>query len=48
MMEIVAGKSGVIDRSLNGDVADVLSYLIADANSVNERSVRRGSSYYVR
>ena len=30
--------SGVISRSECGDVADVLSYLIADANSVNERA----------
>ncbi len=33
----IAGKSGVIDSSEDGDVADVLSYLIADANCVNER-----------
>ncbi len=33
----IAGKSGVIDTGRSGDVADVLSYLIADANSVNER-----------
>jgi hypothetical protein len=32
-----AGKPGVIEASANGDVADVLSYLIADANCVNER-----------
>ena len=32
----IAGKSGVNDRSEDGDVDDVLSYLIADANSVNE------------
>ena len=34
----IAGKSGVIDASRSGDVADVLSYLIADANCVNERN----------
>ena len=33
----IAGKSGVIAAAESGDVADVLSYLIADANSVNER-----------
>ena len=33
----IEGKSGVIASSVSGDVADVLSYLIADANSVNER-----------
>ena len=33
----IAGKSGVIDAAANGNVADVLGYLIADANSVNER-----------
>ncbi len=33
----IAGKSGVIDAAANGNVADVLSYLIADANCVNER-----------
>ena len=33
----IAGKSGVIAAARSGDVADVLSYLIADANSVNER-----------
>ncbi len=33
----IAGKSGVIGAAENGDVADVLSYLIADANCVNER-----------
>ena len=33
----IAGKSGVIARAGSGDVADVLSYLIADANCVNER-----------
>ena len=32
----IAGKSGVIDAAANGNVADVLGYLIADANSVNE------------
>ena len=33
----IAGKGGVIDAAESGDVADVLSYLIADANCVNER-----------
>ncbi len=33
----IAGKSGVIAASGSGDVADVLSYLIADANCVNEQ-----------
>ena len=33
----IAGKSGVIAAAASGDVADVLSYLIADANCVNER-----------
>jgi hypothetical protein len=33
----IAGGSGVIDRARSGNVADVLSYLIADANCVNER-----------
>ena len=33
----IAGKGGVIARARDGDVADVLSYLIADANSVNRR-----------
>ena len=33
----IAGKGGVIARAESGDVADVLSYLIADANCVNER-----------
>ena len=32
-----AGKSGVIAAARSGGVADVLSYLIADANCVNER-----------
>ena len=32
----IAGKSGVIAATVSGDVADVLSYLIADANCVNE------------
>ncbi len=32
----IAGKSGVIAAAESGDVADVLSYLIADANSVNK------------
>ena len=34
----IAGKSGVIDAAESGNVADVLSYLIADANCVNERN----------
>ena len=33
----IAGKSGVIAAAESGNVADVLSYLIADANCVNER-----------
>ena len=33
----IAGKSGVIAAAGSGDVADVLSYLIADTNCVNER-----------
>ena len=33
----IVGKSGVIAAAESGDVADVLSYLIADANCVNER-----------
>jgi hypothetical protein len=33
----IAGKSGVIAAARSGGVADVLSYLIADANCVNER-----------
>ena len=33
----IAGKSGVIDAAGSGNVADVLSYLIADANCVNKR-----------
>ena len=33
----IAGKGGVIAKAGSGDVADVLSYLIADANCVNER-----------
>ncbi len=33
----IAGKSGVIGAARSGDVAGVLSYLIADANCVNER-----------
>ncbi len=33
----IAGKSGVIAAAQSDDVADVLSYLIADANCVNER-----------
>ena len=32
----IAGKSGVIAAAASDDVADVLSYLIADANCVNE------------
>ncbi len=34
----IAGKRGVIAAAESGDVADVLSYLIADANCVSERS----------
>ncbi len=34
----IAGKSGVIAAVRRCDVADVLSYLIADANCVNEHS----------
>jgi hypothetical protein len=34
----IAGKFGVLDRASRGDVADVLSYLIADANCVNNRN----------
>ncbi len=33
----IAGKSGIFNATRSGDVADVLSNLIADANSVNER-----------
>ena len=33
----IAGKSGIIAAVENGDFADVLSYLIADVNCVNER-----------
>ena len=33
----IAGKSGVIAAAARGNVADVLSYLVADANCVNER-----------
>ena len=33
----IAGKGGVIARAGSGNVADVLSYLVADANCVNER-----------
>jgi hypothetical protein len=33
----IADKSGVVQATANGDVADVLSYLMADANCVNER-----------
>ena len=35
----IAGKSGVIVTAESGDVADVLSFLIADANCVNERDL---------
>ncbi|MFN9957825.1 MAG: hypothetical protein ACK55I_32365, partial [bacterium] len=35
----IAGKSGVIAAAKSGNVADVLSYLIADANCVNKRNV---------
>ena len=34
----IAGKNGVIDAARSGAVADVLSYLIADANCVNKRT----------
>ena len=37
----IAGKSGVIAAAASDDVADVLSYLIADANNVNERDDKR-------
>ena len=33
----IAGKSGIFNATRSGDVADVLSNLIADANNVNER-----------
>ena len=33
----IAGKRGVVAAAASGDVADVLSYLIAHANCVNER-----------
>ena len=33
----IAGKGDVIHAAGRGDVADVLSYLVADANCVNER-----------
>ena len=33
----IAGKSGVIVAAESGNVADVLSYLVADATCVNER-----------
>jgi hypothetical protein len=36
----ITGKSGVIAAAESGNVADVLSYSIADANCVNECSVR--------
>ncbi len=35
----IAGKSGVIAAAASGDVADMLSYLIADANCVNDCDV---------
>ena len=35
----IAGKSGIFDAAESGNVADVLSYLIADANCVNERDM---------
>jgi hypothetical protein len=35
----IAGKSGVIAAAVSGDVADVLSFLIADANCVNDCDV---------
>ena len=35
----IAGKSGVIDAAESGKVADVLSYLVADANCVNKRDL---------
>jgi hypothetical protein len=34
----IAGKRGVIVAADSGDVADVLNYLVADANCVNERN----------
>ena len=34
----IAGKSDIIAATARGDVADVLSYLITNANCVNERS----------
>ena len=37
----IASKSGIIGAASSGDVADVLSYLIADANNVNERDDKR-------
>ena len=37
----IASKSGIIGAASSGDVADVLSYLIADANNVNERDDER-------
>ena len=33
----IAGKRGVFNAAGSGDVADVMNYLIADANCVNER-----------
>ncbi len=33
----IAGEMGIVGASFRGDVADVLSYVIADANCVNER-----------
>jgi hypothetical protein len=35
----IARKRGVIAEVSSGDVVDVLSYLLADANCVNERDV---------
>ena len=32
----IAGKHGIVAAAKSGDVADVLSYLIADANCVNK------------
>ena len=37
----IASKSGIIGAASSGDVADVLSYLIADANNVNEHDDER-------
>ena len=33
----IAGQCGVIAAAKSGNVADLLSYLVADANCVNER-----------